>query len=600
MLAVCALVLQTQQALAVTLQLASTIHTTPFTGSSVSMSDHEGSAYVQADNSLWLADDNKDMVYEINPATGALKRTIAQSVFNNVSQFGGGPIAGTNRTEDFEAMAYDATSDHLYLFSGLCCTSSILPTVFRFARDGSGAFQPTSYQPLVTGSDYTGAAWNPADGKLYVGKGQQFRSYDYVSNTRSSTFSVGGVAGILGMDFSPADGDLYVVVATERLMRVDWATKTLEPGWDLDLTGFGVLDSRGVVVIGNQFFVSDGADGRTGPLKYAVFVFSVAGATQPPQASFTADPTSGDEDLTVNFTDTSTGTVTGRQWDFQTDGTIDSTVQNPTFTYTSPNTYTVTLTVTDGTNTSSASTTITVNPAVAPVAQFNASTTSGDSPLTVNFTDTSLNNPKTWAWVFGDGGTSAVRNPSHTYAAAGTYGVTLTVTNKAGSSTSAPTTITVNPPSNLVGNPGFETDLTGWSKMGSGSGVTLARVTTQFHTGVASAKLTNTSTTTKRCQLNDVPDWVTSTPGSSYTASIWVKGDVAGKKIKIQLKEFNGGSLVGSNIMAFTLSTSWQQISVTRAPTSATSSLDLLVFLPAAQAPPGTCFYADDASILAT
>jgi hypothetical protein len=50
----------------------------PFVGSNVSMGDAEGSAYVARDNSLWLADDGKDVAYELNATTGALKRLIGR------------------------------------------------------------------------------------------------------------------------------------------------------------------------------------------------------------------------------------------------------------------------------------------------------------------------------------------------------------------------------------------------------------------------------------------------------------------------------------------------------------------------------------------
>jgi len=49
--------------------------------------------------------------------------------------------------------------------------------------------------------------------------------------------------------------------------------------------------------------------------------------------------------LTVQFTDTSTGGPTSWEWDFQNDGTVDSTQQSPSFVYTSPGTYSVKLTV---------------------------------------------------------------------------------------------------------------------------------------------------------------------------------------------------------------------------------------------------------------
>ena len=72
----------------------------------------------------------------------------------------------------------------------------------------------------------------------------------------------------------------------------------------------------------------------------------------------------------------------------------------------------------------------------APVADFSASPTSGNGPLTVKFTDTSLNTPTMWYWDFGDGSAAGtVASPSHTYSDPGTYTVTLTATNQYGSDT---------------------------------------------------------------------------------------------------------------------------------------------------------------------
>jgi subtilisin len=59
-----------------------------------------------------------------------------------------------------------------------------------------------------------------------------------------------------------------------------------------------------------------------------------------------------------------------------------------------------------------------------------ASFTYSCSDLTCNFTDTSTDSDgsvESWSWAFGDGNTSTARNPSHPYAAGGTYTVSLTV-----------------------------------------------------------------------------------------------------------------------------------------------------------------------------
>ncbi len=85
-------------------------------------------------------------------------------------------------------------------------------------------------------------------------------------------------------------------------------------------------------------------------------------------------------------------------------------------------------------------------PYSAPVAQFTASTTSGTAPLALNFTSTSTGTITTYAWNFGDAGTSSVQNPSHVYAAAGVYTVSLTVSGPGGSNTQTRTNyITVSP-----------------------------------------------------------------------------------------------------------------------------------------------------------
>ena len=199
-------------------------------------------------DSLWLTEDHENFIFETNPHTGALKRVINNAAFQNAPQFGGGPVAGPNRTDDFESMAYDEANDWLFVFSGPCCDASHLPTVFRLVRVG-GVFQVESYQPLAATANNTASAWSPADQKLYVGQGQQIRTYDYVTNTTGTAFTVTGLNGILGFSFSSVTdtggSDLFVVTNAERLRRVDWATKTLVPGWTFELTPFDVLDSRG-------------------------------------------------------------------------------------------------------------------------------------------------------------------------------------------------------------------------------------------------------------------------------------------------------------------------------------------------------------------
>ncbi|HNQ28784.1 MAG TPA: PKD domain-containing protein [Methanolinea sp.] len=187
----------------------------------------------------------------------------------------------------------------------------------------------------------------------------------------------------------------------------------------------------------------------------------------PPNAFFTMRPMSGVAPLTVSFTDRSMGAPLAWEWDFG-DGTT-STEQNPVHTFTTTGTFSVTLKVLNygGSSSRSAfvfvrtmtpvykpitpnpSQTVTASPTVTPkdvspprpgmtpIAFFAVSKSIGFAPMTVQFTDMSFNSPTSWDWDFGDGGTSNIKNPTHTYTAAGTYTAILTVENTAGSSTSS-------------------------------------------------------------------------------------------------------------------------------------------------------------------
>jgi PKD repeat protein len=165
--------------------------------------------------------------------------------------------------------------------------------------------------------------------------------------------------------------------------------------------------------------------------------FKVKEPSVPPVADFSADVTSGAVPLTVSFTDASTGTAPlTYAWDFDNDGTVDSTEQNPSYTYDTAGTYTVKLTVTNEAGSDDEVKTAYITAIDVPLADFVADVTSGELPLTVTFTDLSTGgNINTWNWDFGDRSTSTEQNPVHTYEKKGTYTVTLTVTNDLGTDT---------------------------------------------------------------------------------------------------------------------------------------------------------------------
>ena len=158
-------------------------------------------------------------------------------------------------------------------------------------------------------------------------------------------------------------------------------------------------------------------------------------ASQKPVTAFSASTTSGTAPLSVIFTDTSTNSPTSWSWNFG-DGTT-STTKNQTHTYTKAGSYTVTLTATNaaGSNTVTKSAYIKVTAPTKPVADFWGFPKSGNSPLSVTFTDISTGSPTTWKWDFGNGTYSTVQNPVYKYTKSGIYAVTLTVSNAAGTRT---------------------------------------------------------------------------------------------------------------------------------------------------------------------
>jgi uncharacterized repeat protein (TIGR01451 family) len=75
----------------------------------------------------------------------------------------------------------------------------------------------------------------------------------------------------------------------------------------------------------------------------------------------------------------------------------------------------------------------------APTASFQYAPANPTEGQSIQFADTSTGGPTSWAWDFGDGESTTDQNPTHAFAAAGTYTVSLTATNADGSDTASET-----------------------------------------------------------------------------------------------------------------------------------------------------------------
>jgi gliding motility-associated-like protein len=155
-----------------------------------------------------------------------------------------------------------------------------------------------------------------------------------------------------------------------------------------------------------------------------------------PIVNFTAATVTGCYPLAVDFRDASaagSGDITSWLWDFGDGAT--STLQNPSHVYNSARNFNVTLQIRNSSgcvSTLTKTSMIQINTGV--LAQFtHDNPQTCKAPVTINFQNQSTGTGAvTYQWDFGDGSTSNLLNPSHTYTTNGTYTVKLIVTNANG------------------------------------------------------------------------------------------------------------------------------------------------------------------------
>jgi PKD repeat protein len=153
-----------------------------------------------------------------------------------------------------------------------------------------------------------------------------------------------------------------------------------------------------------------------------------------PTAQFTPVPTEGNAPFNVSFIDSSTGYIDRWTWDFG-DGETGHTPGTSWHIYKNAGDYSVNLTVANPFEPNSRDYQyIKVHQPLVP--DFTESPNPGVATMPVLFTDLSTGDLiHNWFWDFGDGTTSNYQNATHTYATAGTYNVSLSITNPWGTNT---------------------------------------------------------------------------------------------------------------------------------------------------------------------
>lgn len=255
--------------------------------------------------------------------------------------------------------------------------------------------------------------------------------YTFVANTAATYRAVGNV------QYCPSESAIISPPVTVTVAAPAMATPTYQvvgntATFNANVTGEAtILDWQwGEITVGSG---SEVTFTFPGPGSYDVVLTLVGPCTQeqypvsvviaePLIANIAANRLTGCAPLAVVFEDVSTGTIVSRSWEFP--GGDPATGEDATMgvLFTTPGVYTIGLSVNNGTATATATTIVEVLSPPLPDFSFEV------DGLQVAFTNTTQN-ASSYTWNFGDGNSSHIANPIHTYSVGGIYEVTLSTAN---------------------------------------------------------------------------------------------------------------------------------------------------------------------------
>lgn len=245
--------------------------------------------------------------------------------------------------------------------------------------------------------------------------------------------------------FTSTATDLAVVFDGSGSKDTDGTIASYAWNYGDGTSGTGVKPSHTYTAAGNYsvtLSVTDNA-GATDTATSTITVMKPPPANQPPVAAFTSTVSNLSVSLDGSTSKDPDGTIASYAWNYG-DGTTGTGVK-PSHVYATAGTYQVVLKVTDNKGATNSVTKPVTTAAlnVPPTAAFTSTTADLVALFDASTSKDSDGTIGGYAWTFGDGGTGTGVKPSHTFTAAGTYHVTLKVTDNAGASTSITNDVTV-------------------------------------------------------------------------------------------------------------------------------------------------------------
>jgi len=421
-----------------------------------------GGVWSSISEKAWELDPAQPMVIQKSGVANTPRYAGVSALYNDKILVAEGVDSSGNLTGSAEL--YDPLADAFTMISGsdpnptsAAAGAVVNGKLYVFGGyNGDADTNTTRILDIETGTWTTGpvlpvameqAAATAIDGKIYIVGGYDESSDNKVHeqliifDPATSAFTSGPAMPFPTMGSAVTTFDKYLVVdggstpfdsdgtiyfrPADVLQFFDTTSNT----WTASNRPYG-KGNGGCTMIGNTFYSLLGDD-----IPWPCNRVDIANFGGAPVCTVTcsasANPTSGQAPLTVNFTGSATASnCTGTPvyaWTFGDGG--NSTEQSPSHIYQADGTYNWSMTATVDGKTCTKSGTVTVGGAAQCTVTCDATATA--TALNVAFagtaTATNCTGTPTYAWTFGDGGTSTEQNPTHAYTAAGSYDWTLTV-----------------------------------------------------------------------------------------------------------------------------------------------------------------------------